>query len=861
MIVPAVSLADAVRDTQLLRTLGLANDVLVDSVEGQIQNPSDILSVTSCWVRLPAGTSTETAVDFLNAGASKLLVPYTDAESLGQVVPTNRLVLSVPVVNVAAGSLPAVTYQAYGYLFSLPSVDVNDIPRLAKSLSEATPKSSRIYMEISTGAPTLESTTSWNAHDIDVVVPARELSAAGGKLDVGDVIAAGLTSDRPDGLFSTIVVDEQRVALGLCYSSAKSISEALRTGTGVYQSRKRGLWYKGASSGATQQLIKVAYDCDKDALQFTVQQSDPGFCHLETRTCFGADSGITGLEALLRSRKAEAPEGSYTRRLFEDPVLLHSKIMEEADELVEATSPADIAWETADLIYFALTKCVANGVSISDIEKQLDRRSKAVTRRAGNAKPKWDLSLNKTANGQQAVEGKPAPAVGKPEVATKKEIKMKSYNYAETTEQQRQTLLLRPIIKTDEILARVKPIVEDVRKRGDEALLDLTARFDKVQLKSSVMKAPFPADAMQLPENVRAAIDQAYDNIYKFHEAQLDRTELRVETMPGVVCSRFFRAIEKVGLYVPGGTAVLPSSTLMLGVPALVAGCSEIVIATPPRKDGTVAPEVVYVANKVGATTILVAGGAQAVAAMAYGTATVPKVDKICGPGNQYVTAAKMVAQSDSSAMVSIDMPAGPSELLVIADPTCNPAYVASDLLSQAEHGEDSQVVLLAAELSDSAVAAIEEEVRTQGEALPRADIVRESISKSYILRVDSVAEALKFSNQYAPEHLILHLDDAERHVAAVQNAGSVFVGPWSPESCGDYASGTNHTLPTYGYARMYSGVNTLTFVKHITSQTLTKEGLDRLGDTVTTLAEVEGLEAHRNAVAIRLKDIRRNRS
>ncbi|KAJ3182642.1 trifunctional histidinol dehydrogenase [Geranomyces variabilis] len=264
----------------------------------------------------------------------------------------------------------------------------------------------------------------------------------------------------------------------------------------------------------------------------------------------------------------------------------------------------------------------------------------------------------------------------------------------------------------------------------------------------------------------------------------------------------------------------------MLGVPALVAGCSEIVIATPPRKDGTVAPEVVYVANKVGATTILVAGGAQAVAAMAYGPATVPKVHKICGPGN--------CSKDDCSAMVSIDMPAGPSELLVIADPDVQPSI---------QHGEDSQVVLLAAGLSDSAVAAIEQEVRTQREALPRADIVRESISKSYILRVDSVAEALKFSNQYAPEHLILHLDDAEQHVAAI-----------TPLAQTTYC---RHMA----IARMYSGVNTLTFVKHITSQTLTKEGLDRLGDTVTTLAEAEGLEAHRNAVAIRLKDIRRNRS
>ncbi|KAF9333869.1 trifunctional histidinol dehydrogenase [Linnemannia elongata] len=242
---------------------------------------------------------------------------------------------------------------------------------------------------------------------------------------------------------------------------------------------------------------------------------------------------------------------------------------------------------------------------------------------------------------------------------------------------------------------------------------------------------------------------------------------------------------------------------------------------------------------------------------MAYGTETCPKVDKICGPGNQYVTAAKMLTQIDSSSLVSIDMPAGPSELLVIADMTSIPAYVASDLLSQAEHGTDSQVVLIAVGLTAEHLAAIEDEVHEQASRLPRVDIVRESIPKSYIIEVESMEEAMKFSNAYAPEHLILHLEEAEKHVDQVMNAGSVFVGHWSPESCGDYASGTNHTLPTYGYARMYSGVNTDTFLKHITSQQLTREGLDAIGDTVMRLAEIEGLEAHRNAVGVRIRDIR----
>lgn len=550
----------------------------------------------------------------------------------------------------------------------------------------------------------------------------------------------------------------------------------------------------------------------------------------------------------MQSRKESAPAGSYTARLFNDPKLLRAKILEEAEELCDANTKEEIAWEAADLIYFALTKCVSTGVSLEDVEKNLDRKARKVTRRPGNAKPKF--SEQQQQQQQPKKEENEKPSDGK--------IRMSTYSLSEISAEKRSELLLRPIIDSTEIINRVTPIMKDVRQRGDAALIDLTAKFDRVQLQTPTIKAPFPESMMQLDPQTKAAIDQAYENIYKFHDAQMDRETLRVETMPGVVCTRFARPIERVGLYVPGGTAVLPSTTLMLGIPAKVAGCSEIVIATPPRPDGTVVPEVLYVAHKIGATHVVMAGGAQAVAAMAYGTQTVPKVDKICGPGNQYVTAAKMVAQNDTSCLVSIDMPAGPSEVLVIADKTSNPAYVASDLLSQAEHGVDSQVVLVAVDLNEQELAAIEDEIHTQASRLPRVEIVRQSIAKSFTLKVDTIEQAVAFSNDYAPEHLILHTETAEALVPKIMNAGSVFVGPYSPESCGDYASGTNHTLPTYGYSRMYSGVNTLTFVKHITSQQLTADGLNRLGDTVMRLAEIEGLEAHRNAVAIRIANIRK---
>ncbi|RKP37536.1 histidinol dehydrogenase-domain-containing protein, partial [Dimargaris cristalligena] len=536
--------------------------------------------------------------------------------------------------------------------------------------------------------------------------------------------------------------------------------------------------------------------------------------------------------------------------------LLRAKIMEEADEVCTARTPEEVAWETADLLYFTLANCVAQGVSLADVTKHLDTRALKVTRRPGNAKPQWANVATPAA--EPTPVSAPAPAPVPTPAADSDQIRMQAYSLDQVDIQQYQQLLQRPIIRSETISATVDPILKRVRAEGDAALRFFTEKFDRVQQTETVLRAPFPDHLLTgMSAKVRRAIDQAYDNIRKFHEAQLPTGPLEVETMPGVVCSRFSRPIERVGLYVPGGTAVLPSSALMLGVPAQVAGCRQIVLATPPRPNGTIVPEVVYAAQKVGASTIVMAGGAQAVAAMAYGTESVPKVDKICGPGNQFVTAAKMQVQNDHSAMVAIDMPAGPSELLVIADANCNPAYVASDLLSQAEHGPDSQVVLVTVDMTPAQVAAIEAQIHQQALRLPRVAVVRQSIPKSYSLAVADRAAAIQFSNAYAPEHLILHIDDPEVLLPDIDNAGSVFVGPYSPESCGDYASGTNHTLPTYGYSRMYSGVNTDTFLKHITAQTLTADGLRRIGDTVMDLAEVEELEAHRNAVAIRLADLR----
>jgi len=430
---------------------------------------------------------------------------------------------------------------------------------------------------------------------------------------------------------------------------------------------------------------------------------------------------------------------------------------------------------------------------------------------------------------------------------------LKTYQASEIEESELSTIVSRPRIDFGSIQEIVGPICEDVKTRGDQAVKDFTAKFDRCTLDETVVKVddvPWPEN---LPKDVTDAFDMAYENIKLFHEAQMQE-ELRVETMPGVTCRRMSRPIGAVGLYVPGGTAVLPSSALMLAVPAKVAGCKTIVLATPPRQDASISPEVLYCAKKVGVTHLLKAGGAQAVAAMAYGTESCPKVDKIAGPGNQFVTAAKMTLQN-SEAMVGIDMPAGPSEVLVIADKDAEAAHVAADLLSQAEHGADSQSVLVAMKGVDLDL--VQEEVRKQCEALPRNEMAIKALSHSFIVQVDTLEEACAFSNVYAPEHLIVNVEDAERCLDMVENAGSVFLGRWTPESVGDYASGTNHTLPTYGYARMYSGVSLDTFQKKITVQSLSKEGLLNLGPCVETMAEVEGLEAHKQAVTMRLKSIR----
>ena len=410
-------------------------------------------------------------------------------------------------------------------------------------------------------------------------------------------------------------------------------------------------------------------------------------------------------------------------------------------------------------------------------------------------------------------------------------------------------LLRRPELNVQDLRETVNRVLSDIKLRGDEAVLDYEERFDHVRLAGLSVSTEEMAEAESMvSEKLKKAISLAAENIRTFHESERF-VSTKVETKLGVTCWQKAVPIEKVGLYIPGGTAPLFSTVLMLAIPAQIAGCREIVLCTPPDRQGKINPVILYAAKMAGVNRLFKAGGVQAIGAMAYGTESVPKVYKIFGPGNQYVQAAK---QQVSLYDVAIDMPAGPSEVEVLADETSNAAFVAADLLSQAEHGTDSQVLLVST--SDELLQKVEKEVERQLNELPRKEIAAKALENSRFVLVHSIEEAMEMTNEYAPEHLIIETKDYATVAEQVRNAGSVFLGSFSPESAGDYASGTNHTLPTKGYAKAYSGVNLDAFIRKITFQEITKEGLQTIGPAIETMATHEGLDAHRNAVTVRLK-------
>ncbi|HCE3219472.1 TPA: histidinol dehydrogenase [Vibrio parahaemolyticus] len=431
---------------------------------------------------------------------------------------------------------------------------------------------------------------------------------------------------------------------------------------------------------------------------------------------------------------------------------------------------------------------------------------------------------------------------------------MRTVVWQSLSEEQQDAILERPAIAEGaNITAAVADVIAKVRTQGDAALLELTEKFDRVKPGSiRVPSKEINAASERLSAEMKQALEQAYSNIAKFHKAQKPQP-IKVETQPGVMCEQVTRPIQKVGLYIPGGSAPLPSTVLMLGVPAKIAGCRKVVLCSPPP----IADEILYVAKLCGIDEVYNVGGGQAVAAMAYGTRSVSKVDKIFGPGNAYVTEAKRQVSNDFRG-AAIDMPAGPSEVLVIADETADPDFIAADLLSQAEHGPDSQVVLV----TPSPIVAdqVTDAVQRQLKALSRAGIAQKALASSLIIISESITQAVSISNYYGPEHLIVQTKNPRELLPLLDNAGSIFLGDWSPESAGDYASGTNHVLPTYGYTRTYSSLGLADFSKRMTVQELSAEGLQNLAPTVVTMAEAEGLDAHKRAVTIRVEKLTKNR-
>jgi histidinol dehydrogenase len=412
-------------------------------------------------------------------------------------------------------------------------------------------------------------------------------------------------------------------------------------------------------------------------------------------------------------------------------------------------------------------------------------------------------------------------------------------------------ILKRPTQTIDDIEATVNEVFSEVQKKGDSALVKYTNLFDGITLESfEVAKDEIDNSSNLITSELKEAIQLAKTNITSFHKAQKTKP-VKVTTQEGVTCWQEKRPIEKVGLYIPGGSAPLFSTILMLAIPAKLAGCKEIILCTPPQEDGTINPAIIYTAQLCGVTKLYKVGGIQAIAAMTFGTETIPKVYKIFGPGNQFVTVAKQLSTRYN---VSIDMPAGPSELLIFADETANPAFVASDLLSQAEHGADSQVILVSTVASLLDAVALEIEI--QLDSLPRKEVAKKAINNSKMILVESSEVALKLINKYAPEHFIVIAKDESFFIENIANAGSVFIGNYTPESAGDYASGTNHTLPTNGYAKQYSGVNLDSFLKSITFQKITKKGIQSIGSAIELMASAEGLQAHKNAVSLRLQEL-----
>ncbi len=630
-----------------------------------------------------------------------------------------------------------------------------------------------------------------------------------GHLSLADAVAAPLITDRADGLFATVVVDERGTALGLAWSSRESLAQAIETRRGIYHSRRRGVWEKGATSGATQQLLRVDLDCDRDAIRFTVRQADPGFCHTGSLTCWNDAPGLTGLESTLRARRQKAVAGSYTQRLWETPSLLASKLVEEAGELAATTTAEAAVAEAADVLYFTMVKLAAHGCTLADVEHELDTRTTRVTRRPGDAKP----------------AATPAP------VAFDALRRVRSDALPPRA----------PSAIDAATLEGASAIVAAVRKGGDRELERFARKFDgwDGQRPLIVDAAALRAAVDAIDEETRRALTGMAARIESFALAQRRTlTELDV-AVPGGRAGHSIVPMMRAGCYAPAGRFPLPSSVMMTVVTARAAGVRDITLATPSGS-----PIMLAAAAIAGADRVITVGGAQAIAALAYGTESLAACDVVVGPGNRWVTAAKQVVAGD----IAIDFLAGPSELVVMADAESDPARIAADLLAQAEHDPDALPILVS--LDAALVDRVDVELIRQLATLPTAETARAALANGYAVLCDSVDDAIAVIDAIGPEHLELTTPGAVQVAERIGNAGGLFIGAGAAEVFGDYGVGPNHVLPTGGAARFTGGLSVLTFLRVRTW--LASDAPSAIARETALLARLEGLEAHARAAEMR---------
>lgn len=637
-----------------------------------------------------------------------------------------------------------------------------------------------------------------------------------GRLSLAEALWAPVRGE----LVPTVIVDEHGVALGLAYSTRESLAAAVASRTGTYWSRSRSaLWRKGATSGATQELLAIDLDCDRDALRFTVRQADPGFCHEETRTCWGPSGGLPQLDRTLAARLADAPAGSYTRRLLDDADLLASKLREEVEELLDAESPSDVAHEAADVLYFALVAARRAGVGLEDVARELDRRARRVRRRAGDAKP------NVVA---PEAKGVAPEASGLRRVPPDAVSEVRAGPLDGTTQREAAALIAA------------------VRAGGEDALRAIAERFGDVAPGAPLVlgRAELSAALDALDPEARGVLKRTATRIRRFataRRADLGDTEVPV---PGGAAGVRLAPVERAGCYAPGGRYPLPSSVLMTAITAKVAGVKEVWVASPRP-----APATLAAAALAGADGVLAVGGAQAIAALAFGVA-VPPCDAIVGPGNRWVTAAKQ----QLAGTVAIDMLAGPSELVVLADGGADPARIAADLLAQAEHDADAVPMLVATD--PGLLDRVDAELARQLASLPTAETARRALAGGFAVAVESLEEAAEVTNRIAPEHLALHVAEPSQIRESLTSYGALFLGEESAEVLGDYGAGPNHVLPTGGTARGFGALDVMTFLRPQGWLDVAPGPETRaLARDAAALARMEGLEAHARAADARAAD------